>query len=157
MRHRNEPDEDDLNVHITSAEELKQMKESASDSPDLDNLNSSLNESTSSNTPALINKTEMIPSKLIEPIKSVNGPSTNGGKQNGASNRGTSNNGSKNKASTAAKPIVSLPVEAVEFAVDRISEFIDFKQNNDLDNVDTSIIGDDKWTKFYEWFYSACQ
>ena len=50
-----------------------------------------------------------------------------------------------------------MPVDAVEFALDRIREYVDFRDNNDIDNIEQVLISDEQWTKFYEWFYAACQ
>lgn len=50
-----------------------------------------------------------------------------------------------------------MPLEAVEFALERLEEFIDFKESNDIDNLEPNKTTDEQWTKFYEWFYSACQ
>jgi hypothetical protein len=53
----------------------------------------------------------------------------------------------------------SVPLEAIEFAIDQLNAFLDFRENNDIDVVDqTSIVNcDEKWSKYYEWFYAACQ
>ena len=50
-----------------------------------------------------------------------------------------------------------MPVESVEFAIDQIKDFIDFRLHNDLDKKNDNVVSDEKWNKFYEWFYSACQ
>jgi hypothetical protein len=50
-----------------------------------------------------------------------------------------------------------VPVEAVLFAIERLREHIDFRQNNDLDKVEQLPITEERWAKFYEWFYTACQ
>jgi hypothetical protein len=160
MKYRNEPDEEDnLDVHITSAEELKQMKENVTDGPvDSDNLNQSLNDLSSSTALQMLpraesrqNQTTLITPKQIEPLKSVNGPTTNN-KMNSKNNGKSSNTNNKSQ-----KSITTVPIDAIEFAIDRLNEYIDFKLNNDLDIIDTSTCTDDKWTKFYEWFYAACQ
>jgi hypothetical protein len=56
-----------------------------------------------------------------------------------------------------SKSITSVPVESVEFAIEQIKEFIDFRLHNDLDRKNDNVVSDEKWNKFYEWFYSACQ
>ena len=56
-----------------------------------------------------------------------------------------------------AKSITLVPVDAIEFAIDQINEYCDFRQNNDLDKPDKAQVTDEKWTKFYELFYAACQ
>ena len=60
--------------------------------------------------------------------------------------------------SPSYKNLTSVPVEAIEFAIEQIDAFVDFKENNDLDKpeIDTTT-GEDKWVKFSEWFYAACQ
>jgi hypothetical protein len=160
MKYRNEPDEeDDLDVHITSAEELKQMKENATEGPtDTENLN--FNDSNSSSALQMVPRAEsrqnqqtLISPKQIEPLKSVNGPAINN-KTNLKNNGKTSNINSNNKSQ---KSITTVPIDAIEFAIDKLKEYIDFKLNNDLDIVDVSNCTDDEWTKFYEWFYAACQ
>lgn len=50
-----------------------------------------------------------------------------------------------------------VPCEALDFAMDRIQEFIDFKESNDLDKEIDASITDEKWTQYYEWYYQACQ
>ena len=50
-----------------------------------------------------------------------------------------------------------VPCEAIEFAMDRLQEYIDFKESNELDRENDPVISDEKWTQFYEWFYQACQ
>lgn len=50
-----------------------------------------------------------------------------------------------------------VPIDAIEFAIERLEEYIDFRESNDIDDLDSSKPGDDKWSKFYEWFYAACQ
>jgi hypothetical protein len=56
-----------------------------------------------------------------------------------------------------SKSITSVPVESVEFAIEQIKEFIDFRLHNDLDRKNNNVVSEEKWNKFYEWFYSACQ
>ena len=164
MKYRNEPDEeDDLDVHITSAEELKQMKENATDG-DADNLNQSLNDSGSSSALQMLpraesrqNQTNMVTSKQIEPLKSVNGPTINNNSNKTNSKTNGKNSNTNNNNNKSQKSITTVPIDAIEFAIDRLSEYIDFKLNNDLDTIETSTCTDDKWNKFYEWFYAACQ
>lgn len=55
--------------------------------------------------------------------------------------------------------ISSVPLDAIDFAIDRIQEYIDFRENFDVDKaseVSPSNI-EEKWAKFHEWFYAACQ
>jgi hypothetical protein len=54
------------------------------------------------------------------------------------------------------KPL-KVPVEAIEFAIERIQAFIEFRENNDIDKDIEKPISDERWTQFYEWFYLACQ
>lgn len=61
-----------------------------------------------------------------------------------------------------SKPLKSLllpfvPIEAIEFAIEQIDAFVDFKENNDLDKTELESTSDEKWSKFSEWFYAACQ
>jgi hypothetical protein len=50
-----------------------------------------------------------------------------------------------------------VPREAIEFAIERLRVFIDFKEHSDIDKVDELTVSDEKWTQFIEWFYLACQ
>lgn len=59
--------------------------------------------------------------------------------------------------SPSSKNLTSVPVEAIEFAIEQIDAFVDFKENNDLDKPELDTTGEDKWIKFAEWFYAACQ
>lgn len=57
----------------------------------------------------------------------------------------------------SSKNVASIPSEAIEFAIDQLDRFVDFKENNDLDKVDNDLLSEEKWAKFFEWFYAACQ
>ena len=59
--------------------------------------------------------------------------------------------------SKSSKNISSIPVEAIEFAIEQLERFVDFKESNDIDMFDFNLIGEEKWQKFSEWFYAACQ
>lgn len=114
------PDEDFLDVHITSSEELIRIKDEAKkNDPD----------SSSENTTEMIesNKSIIVPIRSNKPKKSV------------------------------IKLTTYVPVEAIDFAIRQINEFIDFHENNDIDMPIKTLIPDEKWLKFYEWFYAACQ
>ena len=52
-----------------------------------------------------------------------------------------------------------MPLEAIEFAIEQLNDYIDFRENNDIDVMDQAPINnsEEKWLKFYEWFYAACQ
>ncbi len=50
-----------------------------------------------------------------------------------------------------------MPIDAVEFAIERIQAFVLFRENEDIDKDDEKPISDEKWSQFYEWFYMACQ
>lgn len=82
IKHRGEPDEDDLDVHITSAEELKKMTSANSnnnnDAPQSQPANNSPNATTTNkeNSPTTNQIIDISPraNTIIEPLKSVNGP-----------------------------------------------------------------------------------
>lgn len=120
ISYRGYPDEDDLDVHITSSEELKRIKDEAK-----------INDQ---------NSVDEIKTEIVELNKSVNVQLR--------SNR---------PKKSIIKSISYVPVQAIEFAIRQINEFIDFNENNDIDIPIQSIIADDQWLKFYEWFYAACQ
>ena len=49
-------------------------------------------------------------------------------------------------------------MEALEFAIDQLHEYADFRENKDLDDMNRGLkTNEDKWNKLYEWFYLACQ
>ena len=50
-----------------------------------------------------------------------------------------------------------VPCESIEFAIERLQEYVDFKESNEIDRENDPVISDEKWTQFYEWFYQACQ
>jgi hypothetical protein len=52
-----------------------------------------------------------------------------------------------------------VPLEAIDFAIDQIRKYIAFRVNDDIDNLDEPMLADEeeKWAKFNEWFYAACQ
>lgn len=72
--------------------------------------------------------------------------------QNQASNKQGINNSNKTNRS-----FTSVPLDAIEFAIDQIKEYVDFRDNNDIDDADQQATSDEQWSKFYEWFYAACQ
>lgn len=132
IKHRGEPDEDDLDVHITSSEELKKMK---ADAKIEENSENGLERSKS-----LLENVS--PTTGTDPAKSSNTP-----------NRSLANRSRK----SINKSITSVPVEAVEFAIKQLRDYIDFRDNNDLDKLDQSQVSEEKWQRLYEWFYAACQ
>ena len=65
---------------------------------------------------------------------------------------------STNRNNNKKKSLATIvPCEAIEFAIDRLQEFIDFKESNDIDREADLVLSDEKWIQFYEWFYQACQ
>jgi hypothetical protein len=54
-----------------------------------------------------------------------------------------------------SKNVISL--DTIKFAMAKLKKFIDFQENNDLDNIDEPKISHEQWSKFYESFYAACQ
>jgi len=64
---------------------------------------------------------------------------------------------SKLLTNKSSRSFTAVPLDAVEFALDRIKEYVDFRDNNDIDNSEQLFISDEQWSKFYEWFYAACQ
>jgi hypothetical protein len=83
IKHRGEPDEDDLDVHITSAEELKKMTSAnltnsndASQSQPPANNSPSATTTNKENSPTTNQTIDISPraNTIIEPLKSVNGP-----------------------------------------------------------------------------------
>ena len=125
IKYKGLPDEDDLDVHITSSEELKKMKDDyKKEEPEANN-----NES-------------KVENQMIEPVKSNN-------------NLVRSNLNRSRKS--IVKLMTSVPVEAIDFAIEQINEYIDFHENNDIDKPIQSVVSEDKWLKLYEWFYAACQ
>ena len=71
IKHRGEPDDDDLDVHITSAEELKKMKLAQGE---VEAPTTPQTPTISSNKENQLNG-ETVSPRIIEPLKSVNGPS----------------------------------------------------------------------------------
>lgn len=65
--------------------------------------------------------------------------------------------GPKRSRKSIAKSIASVPVESIEFAIKQLKEYVDFRENNDIDKPVQSQITEEKWQKLYEWFYAACQ
>lgn len=64
------------------------------------------------------------------------------------------NNNSNNKTTRSFN---NVPLDAVEFAIDQIREYVDFRNNNDIDKTEENLVSEEQWSKFYEWFYAACQ
>ncbi|CAF0875314.1 unnamed protein product [Brachionus calyciflorus] len=123
IKHRGEPDEDFLDVHITSSEELKKMKDEAKKNDNELNLE--------------IIKPEN--QMINEPVKSLNVPSR-----------------SNTKRKSIVKQMTQVPIEAIEFAIQQLRDYVDFNENNDIDKPTQTALSEDKWLKLYEWFYAAC-
>ncbi len=70
IKHRGEPDDDDLDVHITSAEELKKMKLAQGEAEPSQGPQTPTNSSDKENQ----QNGEDVSPRIIEPLKSVSGP-----------------------------------------------------------------------------------
>lgn len=143
QKHRGEP-EYELNIHITSDKELDLIKAqvlTTEDDGDYNDVKSSLSRPESQINTKQVN--EIITPSIIEPIKSTNEPQ----KLQNQKNR------------SLKKPKLTIvPIEAIEFAIEHIEKYIEFKLNEDIDKQDNDneITSDDKWSIFNEWFYAAC-
>lgn len=127
-----EPDDDEPDVHITSAEEMKKMNLIAEET-DADTANQSTD----------IEQADTFSPRQLEPFKQQAYP-----QKSVTLNRGPR----KTKLNI-------VPVEAIDFAIEQIKKYIEFRENEDIDKIDEPRREEEneKWTKFNEWFYAACQ
>jgi tubulin monoglycylase TTLL3/8 len=170
IKYRGEP-EDDLDVHITSAEELKKYTDQieATATGELtaadptSNLNigpiganntqqQTNNTSTSNNTTSATNINNMSSNSSLNFTANTPRPT-----QSVASPRAKQQQQQQTPLNKRKTKLSVVPVEAVQFALERLKDHIDFRQNNDLDKAEQMPISDERWAKFYEWFYAACQ
>ncbi len=150
IKHNGEPDEDDLDVHITSAEELNKMKE-AEESKSNENKSE---QQTSIDILPFVNSN-------TDPVKSQNKPRNFFLNLNSKSfviiiKRNLEKSVSI-RFKSKSKPITKVPLEAIDFAIDQLNAHLDFCLNNDIDRADSPVMNEDKWSQFYSWFYAACQ
>jgi hypothetical protein len=186
QKHRGEPDIE-IDVHITSAKELDLIKAQVVDNESEDNdgrlsVVLSRTDSASKNGKSIEKSTIQKPELLsqndlaaIEPMKSTNDPQRSNSKIGQSmpvtkpyrcsvdepeqqDTKQMQNSSKLNTNRNKKKSLASIvPCEAIEFAIDRIQEYIDFKESNEIDRDVDTVISDEKWSQFYEWFYMACQ
>ncbi len=154
MKHRGE-EEREVDVHITSAEELKKMTDEANkigettsssinfqDQNNTDNNNNNYNSNNNQNALTITNINNNINTFTPRP----------------ETQQKVLNNAQKGyRSRKSISKMTEVPIEAVQFTIDRLKDYIDFRQNNDLDVMEANQIGEEGWTKFYQWFYAVCQ
>jgi len=151
QKYHGEPD-NEPHVHITSAKELDLLKSQA----EIQQV--SLNEPTSALSRIDSAKIDIDLSSTLEPLISLGEPQRSNSRF--AEKADSKAAQSKPNASTNNKLKKKLPNqvprEAIEFAIERLRVFIDFKEHIDIDKADELPVSDEKWNQFIEWFYLAC-
>jgi tubulin monoglycylase TTLL3/8 len=156
QKYRGEPDYE-LDIHITSDKELdlikaqvqlteqlvgeddrdSQCKSSLSIQEGQINAKLTTKEATVAVTPSIL---EPLRSSTSEPQKSI------------------TQNQNRNRNLFKKAKLTIVPIEAIEFAIEHLEKYIEFKLNEDLDKQENNseLISDDKWSQFNEWFYAVC-